>query len=112
FLVVVAANRARRAVGARDETAIELDAFEGLDILQLSGFGDFEVGLLQIADRIAVLVADDDVDPDEIDASPEDGSTRRRRRLLTGLLLTSSVLLSCGGRRLRRRLLLRIARSA
>ena len=85
LFVDVAADGSRRAVGARHQAAVELDELEGFDLLRLTGLGHVEVGLRQIRDGVAVLVGDDDVDADEVDAGAEDRAVGRSRLLLSGL---------------------------
>ena len=95
FLVVVGADFARRLLDRVGGAAVELDQLEGLDLLRLAVLGDLEVALLQVRDRIAFLVGDDDVDADEVDPGAENRRwlggirrrLRRRRRLLRGRLL-------------------------
>ena len=84
FLVGVGPNLTRRTVGAGDETAVERDQLERFDFLRAVLLDDLEVFGLEIFDRIAVLVGDDDVDPDKIDTRPEDRLVGRRRRLRRG----------------------------
>src|SRR5262249_31706958 len=95
--VRVRANGARRAVRTRKRAAVKPDELEGLDRLRLAVFGDLEIRLLQIGDVRAVLVGDDDVDANEVDARPEDGLVGRL--LLWRLLLLLRLLLRVPGRR-------------
>ena len=88
LLVVVVPDFARRFLDRVGGAAVELDQLEGLDLLRLAVFGDLEVALLQVRDRVALVVGDDDVDADEIDAGAEN-----RRRLAAG----SGVVCGCGG---------------
>ncbi len=71
LLVGIGADLARRLAAGLHQTAVELDEAEGLDLLRLAVLGDFEVALLQIGDRRAVLARGDDVDPHETDAALE-----------------------------------------
>jgi hypothetical protein len=73
LLVFVVANRPGRAVGGGRDAAVQLDQLEVLDALRLAVLGELEVALLQIRDGISILVADDHVHADEIDAAAEDG---------------------------------------
>jgi hypothetical protein len=76
LLVVGRADRPRRS-GAFVGRAGDLHELERLDGLWLVVLEDLEVGLLQVGDGLALSIADDDVDADEVDAGPED-----RRHLL------------------------------
>ena len=62
---------------ARLRVAVHLDQPELLDRLRLAVLEHLEVGLLQVRDRLRLLVGDDDVDADEVDAAAEDGLLRR-----------------------------------
>ena len=61
-----------------------LMSLNGLDLLRLAVLGDLEVVRLQIGDRVAVLVGDDHVDADEVDAGAEDRRLAAGRRLVGG----------------------------
>ena len=80
LLIVVAANLTRRPLARRGcpGDPDELERFDGLKVPVLE---DVEVLHLQVGDRVAVLVGDDDVDTDEVDAAAEDGLLRLGRLL-------------------------------
>ena len=98
LLVEVVADFLRRLLDRVGGAAVELDQLEGVDLLRLVVFEDVEVRRLQIRDRVAVLVRDDDVDADVVDAGAEDGRRLLRggirrwrlRRGLGGLLLSNA----------------------
>jgi len=79
LLVEVVANFLGRLLDRVGGAAVELDEFERIDLLRLVILGDIEVRRLQIGDRIPVLVRDDDVDANVVDAGSED------RGLLAGV---------------------------
>src|SRR5439155_25824236 len=96
LFVVIASNGPRRVLAGLEDAAVELDQLEGVDLLRLVVFADVEVGFLKVVDRVALLVGDDDVDADVVDAGLENRRRllarrrlRRRRRLLLLLLLLS-----------------------
>ena len=95
-LLVVGVDDLARRLRVRRGHAGDLDPLERLDRLQLAVLEDLEVGGLQIPHVVAVVVRDDYVDPDEVDARPEDG--RLVLRVVAPRL--------GGGRRGRRRVLL------
>ncbi len=56
LLVVIAANLLGRSVSGFHHAAVQLHQLEGLDLLWLAILGDVEVALLQIGNRVALLV--------------------------------------------------------
>jgi hypothetical protein len=109
LFVVVRADLAWRVLDGVAASAVEFDQFEGFDFLRLAVFRHVEVGLREVRDRVAGLVRDDHVDPDEVDAGAEDrrlrgiGWRRRlwrrllRRRLLLGAALQAKRDCQSGG---------------
>jgi hypothetical protein len=83
LLVVVGPDLARRILDRVGDAAVELDQLEGVDLLWLAVFRHLEVALLHVPDRVALLVRDDDVDANVIDAGAKD--RRRLRRIRRGL---------------------------
>ena len=53
-----------------------------IDVLLDAVFEDFEVVLLQVRDELPLVVADDDVGGDEVDAPPDDVAAGCGLRLL------------------------------
>src|SRR5581483_2881850 len=90
LLVEVGADLPRRLLHGFADAAVELHELERLDRLRLAVLGDLEVALFQIAEGGPVLVRDDDVDANEVDAGAEQRLVRRSRcrRLLARLGLT------------------------
>ena len=91
FFVVIGADLAHGLLRRLDEAAVEPYQLERVDRLRLPVFEHVEVARLQVGHAVAALVfRDDDVDPDVVDAGPEDWRLRRlirrRRRLLLRLL--------------------------
>src|SRR5262249_27683900 len=70
--VVLIANLTRRRV-ARLRVAIDHHQPELLDLLRLAVLEEFEILLREVGDRLLLLVADADVDADEVDAAAECG---------------------------------------
>ena len=68
LLVVVVANRRGGPLSIGLER-IELHDRERVDLLRLAVLGDGEIVLREIHHRLAVLVGDDDVDADVVDAA-------------------------------------------
>ncbi len=58
------------------DVAVNLDQLELFDLDRLAVFEHLEVGLRQVGDRLGLLVGDDDVDADEVDAGAEHGLLR------------------------------------
>ena len=77
LFVVVGADFLRRLLQRVGRAAIELHQLERLDLLRLAVFGHVEVARLQVGDRVAVLVRNDYVDTDEVDAGLEGGRLLR-----------------------------------
>ena len=73
------ANFSRR-IAADAGVLADVHQLEGLDRLRLAVFGDLEVFLPEIVDRVALLVGDDDVNADEVDVGTECRSLLRLRR--------------------------------
>ena len=88
LLVAVGPDLARRSVGARHQPAVERNQFESLNFLRSPLLDDLELFGPQVLDGIAVLVGDNHIDADEVDASPEDRLATLRclisRRRLAG----------------------------
>ena len=88
FVDAVAQLARRRLAGPR--IAVDANQAELLDRLRLPVLEHFEVGLRQVGDRLALVVVDDDVDADEVDAGAEDRlrllrvALRRGRRRRAG----------------------------
>src|SRR5262249_6851946 len=79
FLVGQRPDRAQRLI-ACTLAAVGSDQLELLDLLELVVLEYLKVLVGEIADRLALLVGDDDVDADEVDACLEDGLIRLRLR--------------------------------
>jgi hypothetical protein len=72
LFVVVGPDFARRFLDCLGHASVQLDETERFDLLRLAVFGDVEVRLFQIGDlHAALVVADDHVDADEVDAAAE-----------------------------------------
>ena len=100
---------------ARRRVAVHANELEGLDGLRLAVLHDLEVLGLQVGDGASLLVGDDRVDTNEVDARAEGGLCRWRVRVLRrGLSLRSgrSILRRRGRRPLGRRIGLRRSRLA
>ena len=89
LFVVAIADLANRRI-ARLRVAVDFDRRELFDRLRLAVFEDLEIDFLQVADRLRLLVGDDDVDADEVDAAAERGPLRRLA--WRGLLILSGLL--------------------
>jgi hypothetical protein len=99
LLVVAIADLAnRRLAGLR--VPVDLDRRELLDRLRLAVLGHLEVHLLQVTDRLRLLVGDDDVDADEVDAAAERGLWCLRLLALRGLIALLRRLALCLSARL------------
>ncbi len=85
LLVDRVANRARR-FGNRVGILGDVDELEGLNGLRLAVFRNLEIFRLQVMNRIALPIGDDDVDANDVDVGAEDRDLgcgiRWRRRLL------------------------------
>jgi hypothetical protein len=92
------ANRPRRG---RLVQGVDLEQFERRHLLRRAVLPHLEVALLQVTHRLPLLVGDDAVDPNEVDAGTE---RRLRRRGLIGGRLRGGLALRGRRRRLLRRL--------
>ena len=104
FLVRVRANRLGGLLEGLRHSAVELHQLEGFNLLRLAVLGDLEIPLLEVAHRGTVLVGEDDVDANEVDAGAKHRRRLRRlvrRRLLGGRRLSARRRRRFGGRLLR-----------
>jgi hypothetical protein len=67
-----------------ERVALDLDVAEALDLLELVVLVDLEVVLGQVLDGVALVVGDQRVDADEVDAGAEGGRLRGRGLLRPG----------------------------
>ena len=98
LLVEIGPDLAHRTAAGR-QAAVERDELERLDPLWLAFLGDLEVFRLEVADGVAVLVGQDDVHTNEVDAGAESRWLSCRRglglslvRILTGRRGTGGLL--------------------
>jgi hypothetical protein len=91
LFVVAVANLLRRRT-ARHRVPVHLDELELFDLHRLAVFEHLEVVLGEIDDRLRLLVGDDYVDTDEVDAAAECGRLSALLCVLIALLLTGLTL--------------------